>query len=133
LRLEDVDAFKKERPLLFEEDWKTLIRCDHQLVRFNLREIRIDGEVERYRWRERVLARDAEIKTNRLVYETAGIGSSGKCIKGERRLSLAGFRNSDAGNEFQRSFGGETFEPGEVSGLGQPTALIAVHWDPHIE
>ena len=45
--LENVDAFEEERTLLGKEDRKSLVRSDHELIGLNLREIRIDCQVER--------------------------------------------------------------------------------------
>src|SRR6185503_13051747 len=49
------------------------------------------------------------------------------------RLSLTGFGNCQTRNQFESSFSRETFETREMSGLGQPTVLVAIHRDPHVE
>jgi len=46
LRLKDFNALEKERPLLFKEDRKSLVRSYHSLVSFNLREVRVHGQVQ---------------------------------------------------------------------------------------
>ena len=56
-RLKNLDAFEKERSFLWEEDRKPLVGRNHQLIRLDLREVRIDREVEGDSWRQRVFAR----------------------------------------------------------------------------
>ena len=46
-RLKNVYAFEEERAFLWKEDWKALISRDDCLIRFDLREVWIESEVER--------------------------------------------------------------------------------------
>src|SRR6185503_9359218 len=70
---------------------------------------------------------------HRLIDEATGIGSAGERVERKRSLSFAGFRNGQARNQLECSFGGDAFETRELSRLGEPTVLVAVHRDPHVE
>ena len=97
---ENVDAFKKERSLLGEEYWKTLIRLYDQLVRLNLCEIGIDGKVERDPGRETVFSSQARVKLDRLIDESSTLRDLRDCY---RSLAFAGFGKREAGDQLQRS------------------------------
>src|SRR5205085_7181664 len=68
-RLKEVYAFEEERALFGEEDREALVGRDHWLIGFDLREVRVDREVERHVRGEAELDAQAGIGFERLVDE----------------------------------------------------------------
>src|SRR4029077_11648396 len=89
LCLKNVDAFQKERTLLGEEDWETLVGPDYQLVRLDLRKIRIQRKIEGHVRGQAVFSGQSQIEFHRLVNETAGIQhASVDLCRSQRALTL---------------------------------------------
>ena len=92
-RLKNIDAFQKERPLLFKENWETLISGDNGLVGFHLSKIGIHRQVKSHSRRQAVLCRDAQFELKRLVKKSARIQAQRierKVCGCQRSDSLAG-------------------------------------------
>ncbi len=95
-RLERVDPLEKERPLLGIEDRKPLIERQHELVGFDLREIRIGGERRIQRRREAEIHRDAGLCFRGLVGRTIGTRRAGPCgDRGRHDLERPAFADVD--------------------------------------
>src|SRR6185437_6254601 len=75
-RLQDFDAFEKEWPLLFKENREALIGGDDSFVRLDLREVRVQGHIERHRRRNAKLHGQARIEMERFIDETSRIQTS---------------------------------------------------------
>src|ERR1041385_9129486 len=82
-RPKDFNALEKERPLLFKEDRKTLIRRYDSFVSLALCEVRIQGGVERDCRSNTELNGQSRIEMQRLVYETSRIEP--RCARRQRR------------------------------------------------
>src|SRR6478672_8851138 len=97
LRIENVDAFKKERTLFRKENREALVRSNYQLVGFDLRKIRIEGEIQRDVWRDCVFAGQARIKLDRIVDHTTGIECAGGNLRWDQSgPAFSGLRQSYA-------------------------------------
>src|SRR5882762_11757426 len=103
LGIEDVDALEEERPFLRKENREPLVCRDDQLIRFDLREIRIDGKVERDVRRDAVLTRESGIELDWLIHQPARIKHSIlQLLTAQSSLSFCRFRECQTGNQFQR-------------------------------
>ena len=72
-RVEDIDAFEEERALLGKEDGEALVRRDDELVCFDLRKVRIDGEVEGDVRRDCVLTGQSGIELDGIIHHAPWI------------------------------------------------------------
>ena len=73
VRVENLFAFEEERALLLKENGKALISCDDGLIGFDLREVRVVGEIKRDRWRQSLLGRQADVGLDGAIDEEAVI------------------------------------------------------------
>src|SRR5207237_655519 len=120
-RAEDVFAFEEEGALLFEEDWKALIGCADGRVRFDLREVWIDGKVERDGRRQSVFSCQAQVGLDGFVGEMSrikriktGVASRIKLCVAERAHAPARLRNREARNQLKRALGRDAFKPRQM-------------------
>src|SRR6185369_332368 len=130
-RLKDIDAFEEERTLLRKEDRKTLVCCYDELIRFHLREIRIDREVDCYPRAGDELRCQSEIESDRLIHHAALIVYTWGPTK--RRHEAAVLRNRRTRNQLDRALDGDSFETCQMARLAQVAVDAARHWHPRIE
>src|ERR1051325_8093535 len=134
-RLKNIDAFEKERPLLFKEDWKALIRGDDGLIGFDLSKVGIDRHIESHRRRQSIFECQARVKLDWFVQHATRIDQiriTRERDGGERGYAFAGFRQGEAGNYFQRALARYSDQAREMRGFGKCARHVAIDRHPGI-
>ena len=85
LRAEDFDAFEEEGALLLEEDGEALVGRVDRGVGLDLREVGVDGEVERRVGVDAELGRQAGVEADGAVDEAAGVSGDGDALRADQR------------------------------------------------
>ena len=111
-RLERVDAFQKERAFLVIEDREPLIDGQHELIGFDLREIRVRRERRIHRRREAEIQRDAGFRID-IAFSKAG------------RSCRAGLGGHAGRDDFERPAFADIGELSELTGLVEQARSIA--------
>src|ERR1043166_1604610 len=104
---------------------------DDELVRFDLREVRIEGEVDSDCRTRNEPCGQTEIETDWFVDDASGIDRALGCR--QCRNEAAVLRDSQTRNQFDRAFDGDTFKPRQVSFLAQIAVDAARERHPRVE
>src|SRR5262249_4828959 len=109
--------------LLGKEDWKTLVRRNYKLIRFDLGKVRIDGQIDGYSRTGNEPGSQSEIETDRFINNAALIVDSRYAAKRRNKATI--LRNRHTRNQFDRTLDRDSFETSQMSGLAEITVDTA--------